>query len=57
MKQHEVDVRDIFDEMMLEIQNNFMTKTDGESEPEKVKSWGAFCLVFSFFKWCSSCRR
>lgn len=57
MKQHEVDVRDIFDEMMLEIQNNFMTKTDGESEPAKVKSWGAFCLVFSFFKWCSSCRR
>lgn len=48
MKQHEVDVRDIFDEMMLEIQNNFMTKTAGEAEPEKVEV-GVPSVVYSRF--------
>lgn len=41
-------MRDIFDEMMLEIQNNFMTKTDGESEPAKVEVGAPSVLYFRF---------
>ncbi|GEQ61355.1 transcription antiterminator BglG [Vagococcus lutrae] len=44
MKQHEADVREIFDEMMLEIQNNFMTKIDEEALFEAMKYHLMFML-------------